>query len=66
LPGFDCLALTLPQPRQAHRRTQFQRLRLLLLRNGNRFEKTRFCFGLRAGIFGLRTCGLQTVKLIDP
>ena len=49
LPGVLFLALVLPQPAQAHHRSQFQRLRLLLAGNLNGLVKIRFGFRLHVG-----------------
>ena len=47
--GFFLLALSLPQPAQAHHRPQFPRLRLLSAGNLDSFVKTRFGFSLGVG-----------------
>jgi hypothetical protein len=56
LSRFSGLALTLPQPREAHRYTQFERLGLLFLGNGDGFQKTGFRFAL-----GISSLELGTV-----
>ena len=43
------LALLLPQAREARGGAEFPRLRLLLARNVDGFEKARFSFRLRLG-----------------
>jgi hypothetical protein len=45
--SFGVFALSLPQPRQTHHRTQFEGLCFLFAGNFNGFEKTRFRFRLR-------------------
>ncbi len=50
LPGLFFLALSLPQPTQAHHRPQLQGLGTLAAGNFNRFVKTRFGFRLRLGV----------------
>ena len=45
--GFGCLALLLPQARQARRGTQLEQFRTLLARNVERLVKTRLGFFLK-------------------
>lgn len=49
LVSFFPFPLALPQPRQAHRCSQLQGLRLLPVRNFAGFEKARFGFALGIG-----------------
>jgi len=49
---FLLLALLLPQPREAHRCTQFKRFGLLLLGNLNGLKKACFGFALGGGGWG--------------